>query len=137
MLCIVIGFAVGVVRLVRDKEIVWSWVECLGGIYYTFVHSAIGMMVGVFLISVVEIMNYYIPTDKPYYDEAATVLGKKRIRSRSGSSYKVEFNFENEKIGKQSLSLGYDFYDLAEKGDNYVFTLRDGFFNIPVVVNLK
>ena len=60
ILCAIIGLAVGIIRLIRDKEISWNWKEYLGAIFYYFIHSAMGLIIGILLIIGVEIANYYI-----------------------------------------------------------------------------
>lgn len=132
ILCFIIGFTVGIVRLVKDKEIVWNWKEYLGGFVYSITYSAFGIITGLFVIYGIEIGNYYIPTDHPYYNEPATVLGKIHSGSRYLNTYYVEMKFENKKFGTQTLS-GYGFYNQAEKGDKYILTLQNGFFHIPVI----
>lgn len=134
--CTIIGFAVGVVRLIRDKEIVWDWTEYLGAIFYTFIHSVWGFAIGLFLIYGIKTANYYIPTNHPCYKEYAIVIDKKKIPSRVGSNYKVEVDFENEKFGIRNLWLGKGFYDSVEKGEKYMFTLQNGLFNMPVIRNI-
>ena len=40
ILCAIIGLAIGIIRLIRDKEISWNWKEYLGAVFYSFIHSA-------------------------------------------------------------------------------------------------
>ena len=76
ILCAIIGLAIGIIRLIRDKEIIWNWKEYLGAIFYSFIHSAMGLIIGVLLIFGVEIANYYIPSEHKYYNESATIHNK-------------------------------------------------------------
>lgn len=45
----IIGFAVGIIRLIKDKEIVWNWKEYLGGIFYSLIYSVGGVIVSLLL----------------------------------------------------------------------------------------
>ncbi|WP_065219107.1 MULTISPECIES: hypothetical protein [Butyricimonas] len=128
----VIGFAVGIIRLIKDKEILWNWKEYFGGLYYSAVHACFGCLIGLFLFGSVEIMNYYIPTSHSFCNETATITGKYIGGNRSIVHY-VTFHFENEQLGKQNLQSDSDFYNQATPGDKYIFTLQNGFFNIPVI----
>ncbi len=129
----IIGFAVGIVRLIKDKEIVWNWKEYLGVFPYSLIHSAGGIIISLLLNSVVILANYYIPTSHPYYEESATVLSKNYYSGyRTATHYDVECQFEGEKIGTKLINYS-EFYDQAKPGDTYIFTLQNGFFNIPVI----
>ena len=134
ILCAITGLAVGIKRLIRDKEIIWNWKEYLGAIFYSFIHSAMGLIIGILLIIGVEIANYYIPSDYKYYNESATILNKYSSYSRGARHhYGVEFHFENKELGVRTLDFGNDFYKQAEIGDRYTFTFQNGFFNIPII----
>lgn len=129
----IIGFAVGIVRLIKDKEIVWNWKEYLGGFFYSLIHSAGGVIIFLLLSSVVILANYYIPTSHPYYEESATVLSKNYYSGyNTAVHYDVECQFENGKIGTKLINDS-ELYDQAEIGDTIIFTLQNGFFNIPVI----
>ena len=128
ILCAVIGLAVGITRLIRDKEISWNRKEYLGAIFYSFIHSAMGLIIGVLLIFGVEIANYYIPSEHKYYNESATIINKD-----FSSLYRAEFHFENKELGVRTFDFGNDFYKQAEIGDRYTFTFQNGFFNIPII----
>lgn len=133
ILCLILGFTIGIVRLARNKEIVWNWKEYFGGIVYAIIHSVGGLIFGVLVIFAIELMNYYIPTHHPFYNETATILCKEEGNYRTGREFRVEFDFENEKIGSLNLRVDIPFYNQAEPGDTYIFTLQNGFFNIPVI----
>ncbi len=77
-------------------------------------------------------MNYYIPTNKPYYNETATVISKYSEISSVCIGHYVKFNFEDKNIGIRRFN-GSGLYDQAEIGDTIIFTLQNGFFNIPVI----
>ena len=134
ILCATIGLAVGIIRLIRDKEIIWNWKEYLGAIFYSFIHSAMGLIIGVLLIFGVEIANYYIPSEYKYYNESATIINKDfSSLYRAGLHFDVEFHFENKELGVRTFDFGNDFYKQAEIGDRYTFTFQNGFFNIPII----
>lgn len=99
ILCAITGLAVGIIRLIRDKEIIWNWKEYLGAIFYSFIHSAMGLIIGVLLIFGVEIANYYIPSEYKYYNESATIINKDfSSLYRAGLHFDVEFHFENKDL---------------------------------------
>jgi hypothetical protein len=77
-------------------------------------------------------MNYYIPINNPYYNETATVISRYTGISSVGISHYVKFNFEDGKIGIRRFN-GSELYDQAQPGDTVIFTLQNGFFNIPVI----
>lgn len=134
ILCAITGLAVGIIRLIRDKEIIWNWKEYLGAIFYSFIHSAMGLIIGVLLIFGVEIANYYIPSEYKYYNESATIINKDfSSLYRAGLHFDVEFHFENKELGVRTFDFGNDFYKQAEIGDRYTFTFQNGFFNIPII----
>ena len=134
ILCAVIGLAVGITRLIRDKEISWNRKEYLGAIFYSFIHSAMGLIIGVLLIFGVEIANYYIPSEHKYYNESATIINKDfSSLYRAGVHFDIEFHFENKELGVRTFDFGNDFYKQAEIGDRYTFTFQNGFFNIPII----
>ena len=134
ILCAITGLAVGIIRLIRDKEISWNWKEYLGAIFYSFIHSAMGLIIGVLLIFGVEIANYYIPSEYKYYNESATIINKDfSSLYRAGLHFDVEFHFENKELGVIAIDFGNDFYKQAEIGDRYNITFQNGFFNIPII----
>lgn len=134
ILCAIIGLAIGIIRLIRDKEISWNWEEYLGAIFYSFIHSAMGLIIGVLLIFGVEIANYYIPSEYKYYNESATIINKDfSSLYRAGFHFDIEFHFVNKEFGVRTFDFGNDFYKQAEIGDRYTFTFQNGFFNIPII----
>lgn len=54
----IIGLAIGIIRLTRDKEIVWNWKEYLGGALYAFIHSVIAMLIATAIFGVILILNF-------------------------------------------------------------------------------
>lgn len=60
----IIGLAIGIVRLIRDKEIVWNWKEYLGGAFYAFIHSVIAMLIATAIFCVIFIYRLIIPVTK-------------------------------------------------------------------------
>lgn len=130
----IIGFAVGVIRLVKDKEIIWNWKEYLGGFFYSLIHSVSGIIVFFLLCTVVVFTNYYIPSNRPYYEEPAKVLSKhfSNYYRDVTPHYNVKCQFKNERIGTRIIN-NHKLYDQAQIGDTYIFTLQNGFFNIPVI----
>ena len=130
----IIGFTVGIVRLIKDTEIIWNWKEYLGGVVYSLIHSVGGVIIFLLFYSVIELANYYIPSNRPYYDESATVLNKNYYFGsyRSQTHYDVECQFEKEQIGIQLIN-DHELYDLSQIGDTIIFTIQNGFFNIPVI----
>lgn len=129
----VIGFTVGIIRLVKDKEIIWNWKEYFGGFFCSLIHSVGGVIIFLLLCSVIVLANYYIPSSRPYYEEPATVLSKNYYNGyRTAIHYDVECQFENGEIGTKLINNS-ELYDQADIGDTFIFTLQNGFFNIPVI----
>lgn len=131
----IIGLAIGIIRLIRDKEIVWNWKEYLCGALYAFIHSVIVMLIATTIFGVISILNFYIPTNHPNYEETATVINKSfhGNRTRSYSRYNITFRFENEKIDNEVIGVDKALFNQIEPGDTYIFTLQNGFFNFPVI----
>lgn len=131
----VIGFTVGIIRLTKDKEIVWNRKEYFGGFFYSLIHSVGGVIISLLLCSVIILANYYIPSSRPYYKEPAIVLSKNYYSGyRTATHYDVECQFENEKIGTKLINDS-ELYGQANTGDTLIFTLQNGFFNIPVIID--
>lgn len=129
----IIGFAVGIIRLIKDKEIVWNWKEYLGGIFYSLIYSVGGVIVSLLLKSIIVLANYYIPSSRPYYEESAIVLSKNYFSGyKTSEHYDVECQFKKEQIGTQLIN-DYELYNQVQIGDTVIFTLQNGFFNIPVI----
>lgn len=131
----IIGLAIGIIRLIRDKEIVWNWKEYLGGALYAFIHSVIVMLIATTFFGVISILNFYIPTNHPHYEETATVINKSfhGKRTRSYSRYNITLRFENEKIDNEVIGVDKALFNQIEPGDTCIFTLQNGFFNFPVI----
>lgn len=131
----IIGFAIGIIRLLQDKGIVWNWKEYLGGAFYALVHSAMAMLIATVVFSTISLLNFYIPTNHAYYEETATAIYKSYSdgKRRSYYRYHITFHFENEKIRNTSIGVSKPFYNQSKIGDTYTFTLQNGFFNIPVI----
>lgn len=131
----IIGFAIGIIRLIRDKEIVWNWKEYLGGAFYACIHSVIAMLIATAIFGVILILNFYIPTNHPHYEETATVINKSfnGRRTRGYSRYNITLRFENEKIDNEVIGVDKTLYNQIEPGDTYIFTLQNGFFNFPII----
>lgn len=131
----IIGLVVGVIRLIRDKEIVWNWKEYFGGAFYALIHSVIVMLIATAIYGVILILNFYIPTNHPSYEETATVINKSFYgrRTRSYSRYNIAFRFENKKIGDEIIGVDKALFNPIETGDTYTFILQNGFFNIPII----
>lgn len=128
----IIGFAIGIVRLIRDKEIVWNWKEYLGGAFYAFIHSVIAMLIATAIFGVILILNFYIPTNHPSYEVTATVINK-TLNSRPFLHYDITLRFENEKIDNEIIGVDKAYFNQIEPGDTYIFTLQNGFFNLPII----
>ena len=105
----------------------WLW-----GSLYSFLHSLAAILTCVVIVCIVLTMNYYIPINNPYYNETATVISRYTGTSSVGISHYVKFNFEDGKIGIRRFN-GSELYDQAQPGDTVIFTLQNGFFNIPVI----
>lgn len=131
----IIGLAIGIIRLTRDKEIVWNWKEYLGGALYAFIHSVIAMLIATAIFGVILILNFYIPNNHPHYEETAMVINKSfnGRRTRGYSRYNITFRFENEKIDNEFIGVDKAHFNQIEPGDTYIFTLQNGFFNFPVI----
>ncbi len=131
----IIGLAIGIIRLIRDKEIVWNWKEYLGGALYAFIHSVIAMLIATAIFGVILILNFYIPTNHPNYEETATVINKSfnGRRTRGYSRYNITLRFENEKIDNEVIGVDKALFNQIEPGDTCIFTLQNGFFNFPVI----
>lgn len=131
----IIGFAIGIIRLIRDKEIVWNWKEYLGGAFHACIHSVIAMLIATAIFGVILILNFYIPTNHPHYEETATVINKSfnGRRTRGYSRYNITLRFENEKIDNEVIGVDKTLYNQIEPGDTYIFTLQNGFFNFPII----
>lgn len=130
----IIGLAIGIVRLIRDKEIVWNWKEYLGGVFYAFIHSVIAMLIATVIFCVILILNFYIPTNHPCYEETATVINKSSyVRKSSYDRYNINLRFENEKIDNEIISVDKALFNQIESGDTCIFTLQNGIFNFPVI----
>lgn len=130
----IIGLAIGVVRLIRDKDIVWNLKEYLGGIFYAFIHSVMAMLVATTIFSIIFLLNFYLPTNHPDYEETVTVINKVRHGGRSHyHRYTIIFHFKSENFKDKSIGVGKNTYDQANPDDTYIFTLQNGFFNIPVI----
>lgn len=124
---------IGIIRLIKDKEIVWNWKEYLGSIFYSLIYSVGGIIVSLLLKSIIVLVNYYIPSSRPYYEESAIVLSKNYFNGyRAAEHYDVECQFEEEQIGTQLIN-DYELYDQVQIGDTIIFTLQNGFFNIPII----
>lgn len=130
---VIIGFLIGVIRFIRKHKINcrifqwWKW--C---VLYSVLHTLAAILACVVIVCIVLTMNYYIPTNKPYYNETATVISKYSEISSVGIGHYVKFNFEDKNIGIRRFN-GSGLYDQAEIGDTIIFTLQNGFFNIPVI----
>lgn len=131
----IIGLTIGIIRLIRDKEIVWNWKEYLCGAFYALIHSAIAMLIAAAVYGVILILNFYIPTDHPSYDETATVINKSFYgrRIRSYSRYNITFRFENEKIDDEVIGADKAIFSQIEPDDTCTFTIQNGFFDIPII----
>lgn len=130
----IIGLAVGVIRLIRDKEIVWNWKEYLGGAFYALIHSAIAMLIATAAFYIIFMLNFYIPTNHPYYEETAMVINKSYNR-RNYYRYHITFQFENEGINDKGIRVDKALFNQIEPGDTCTLTLQNGFFNIPIIKN--
>ena len=128
----IIGLAVGVIRLVRDKEIVWNWKEYLGGTFYALIHSVIAMLIATVVFCIIFMLNFYIPTNHPNYEETATVINKSYNR-RNYYRYHITFQFENEGIKDEGIRVDRALFNQFEIGDTCTITFQNGFFNIPII----
>lgn len=131
----IIGLAIGIIRLIRDKAIVWNWKEYLGGAFYAFIHMVIVMLIATTIFGVISILNFYIPTNHPNYEETAMVINKSfhGKRTRSYSRYNITLRFENEKIDNEVIGVDKALFNQIGLGDTCTFTLQNGFFNFPVI----
>ncbi|WP_294618634.1 hypothetical protein [uncultured Bacteroides sp.] len=131
----IIGLAIGVVRLIRDKDIVWNWKEYLGGIFYAFIHSVMAILIATAIFSIIFLLNFYLPTNHPDYEETVTVINKVRYGGKriNYHRYTIIFHFKSENFKDKSIGVGKTTYNQANPGDTYIFTLQNGFFNIPVI----
>ena len=128
----IIGLAVGVIRLVRDKEIVWNWKEYLGGTFYALIHSVIAMLIATVAFCIIFMLNFYIPTNHPNYEETATVINKSYNR-RNYYRYHITFQFENEEFKNEGIRVDRTLFNQIEIGDTCTITFQNGFFNIPII----
>lgn len=129
----IIGFIIGIIRFIRKYKIncrIFQW--WLWGSLYSFLHSLAAILTCVVIVCIVLTMNYYIPINNPYYNETATVISRYTGTSSVGISHYVKFNFEDGKIGIRRFN-GSELNDQAQPGDTVIFTLQNGFFNIPVI----
>ena len=78
----VIGFCCWVLEIGNDtltEESFNLWYipfAILGGALYAFIHSVIAMLIATAIFGVILILNFYIPTNHPNYEETATVINK-------------------------------------------------------------
>ena len=93
------------------------------------------MLIATAIYGVILILNFYIPTNHPSYEETATVINKSFYgrRTRSYSRYNIAFRFENKKIGDEIIGVDKALFNQIETGDTYTFILQNGFFNIPII----
>lgn len=130
----IIGLAIGIIRLIRDKEIVWNWKEYLGGALYAFIHSVIVMLIAATIFGVILILNFYIPTNHPNYEETAMVINKSYTYNiRSYGHHHITFQFENEEINDKVIRIDKALFNQIKLGDTCTITLQNGFFNIPII----
>lgn len=72
-------------------------------------------------------------SSRPYYEESAIVLSKNYFSGyKTSEHYDVECQFKKEQIGTQLIN-DYELYNQVQIGDTVIFTLQNGFFNIPVI----
>lgn len=130
----IIGLAVGVIRLIRDKDIVWNKKEYLGGVFYALIHSAIAMLIATVIFYVIFILNFYIPTNHPNYEETAMVINKSYTYNiRRYGHHHITFQFENEEINDKVIRIDKALFNQIKLGDTCTITLQNGFFNIPII----
>lgn len=93
------------------------------------------MLIAATIFGVILILNFYIPTNHPHYEETATVINKSfnGRRTRGYSRYNITLRFENEKIDNEVIGVDKTLYNQIEPGDTYIFTLQNGFFNFPII----
>lgn len=84
-----------------------------------------------------KIQVYFNAPDISYYDEVATVFDKRESHTKTEHSFNAEFDFENDEFGNRSIRLRIGSYSQIEIGDKCIFTFQDGFFNIPVIREIK
>ena len=130
---ITLGSVLYIVLLAKNRA-VWEWDSYWLGCILSLISSAI---INILIIYVIEIANYSIPTDNPYYSESAMVLDKMDFDSPKYPYFYfafVKLKFESEELGTQTLiNIDEDFCKQITVGDEYIFTLQNGFFNIPVI----
>ena len=120
-----------------DKEerklLTWSWKSCRSFLSLVAVFAVPGYLIGGVIDGAIEVLNYYIPTDKPCYDTYAKV--DRKTATLSTPIYLIKFRPDKKetKEAYYELSTGMR----LEVGGEYVFTLRNGFFNIPIVMGCK
>ena len=133
----IIGLAVGIIRLIRDKDIVWNKKEYLGGAFYALIHSVIAMLIATVVFYIIFILNFYIPTNHPNYEETAIVVNKSyTYYIRSYSHHHITFQFENEEINDKVISVDKALFNQIELGDTCTITLQNGFFNLGKATRL-
>lgn len=129
----IIGFIIGVIRFIRKYKINYRLLQWwLWNTLYSFLHTLAAILACVVIVCIILSINHYIPTNNPYYNKTATVINKHTGTSRVGISHYVKFNFEDENFGIQRFNDS-ELYDLSQIGDTYIFTLQNGFFNIPII----
>lgn len=132
------GFIAGIICLfryekIKSKKMKKKWEKYALGFLYTIAFIIAAVVICAVITSCISLANYYIPTNKKLYTEKTVVVDKFIGHYRGHRTYHVIFNFENEKFGEQNFNWNSDFYDQAQIGDTYIFTLQNGFLNIPVI----
>lgn len=93
------------------------------------------MLIATAIFCVILILNFYIPTNHPSYEETATVINKSSyVRKSSYNRYNITLRFEDEKIDNEIISVDKSLFNQIEPGDTCIFTLQNGFFNFPVIM---
>lgn len=101
---------------------------------HIFSHSAIAMLIATVIFYVIFILNFYIPTNHPNYEETAMVINKSYTYNiRSYGHHHITFQFENEEINDKVIRIDKALFNQIKLGDTCTITLQNGFFNIPII----
>lgn len=132
-----IGLIVGIVKLKRDKDIVWNWKEYLGGAFYSFLYAMGLLSAGAFLFGGIEWLNYHIPVSNPCHEEGATILEKYYNSSyRRWSTYSIRVSFDNEKFGVRLIDVSRESYEHVRENGECRFVIQDGWLGMPIIKDI-